>query len=45
MHGLVLCIKLENFVAHMFYEFSFIRDKAVPMDIKKKEEKILEYIH
>ena len=36
MHGLGLCIKLDSFVSHMFYPWSFSHNKAVPISIKKK---------
>ena len=33
MHGLGLCIKLDSFVAHMFYEWLFSHNTAVPIAI------------
>ena len=35
MHGLLLCTKLNNFGAHMFYAWSFSYNTEVPIDIKK----------
>ena len=35
MHGLGLCIKFNNFVAHMFFACSFIHNTAVPIAIRK----------
>ena len=37
MHGLGLCIKVDSFVAHMFYAWSFSHNIAVP--IAKKQNK------
>ena len=31
MHGLGLCIKVDSYVAHMFYAWSFSHDTAVPI--------------
>ena len=45
MHGLGLCIKLDSFVAHMFYVWSFSHNTAVPIAIKKILYYFLEYIH
>ena len=46
MHGLVLCIKLDNFVAHMFYTWLFSHNRAVPISIKQNDFfAFLEYIH
>ena len=39
MHGLVLCIKLNIHVAHMFYTWSFIHNTAVAISIKKNKYK------
>ena len=36
IYGLGLCIKLDNFVAHMFYAWSFSHDTAVKQSVKKK---------
>ena len=33
IHGVGLCIKFYNFVAHMFYAWSFNHNTAVPIDI------------
>ena len=35
MHGLGLCIKVDSYVAHMFYAWSFSHTEF-PIDIKKK---------
>ena len=35
MHGLVLCIKVDIYVAHMFYACSFSHDTVVPISINK----------
>ena len=40
MNRLVLCIKLDNFVAHMFNACSFIPNAAVPNNINKNNESI-----
>ena len=37
MHGPVLCIKVDSYVAHMFYEWSFSNNKEFPIFIDKKE--------
>ena len=37
MHGLVLCIKLDSFVAHMFYAWSLINNTSVPISIKSNK--------
>ena len=37
MHGLGLCIRLDNFVAHMFYAWTFIYNTAVPIAINKNK--------
>ena len=37
MHGLGLCIKLNMYVAHMFYAWSFSNNTAVSIAIKKKK--------
>ena len=36
IHGQVLCIKLNSFVAHMFYVWSFSHNTEVPIIINKK---------
>ena len=36
MRGLVLCIKVDSYVAHMFYSWSFIHNISVPIAIKNK---------
>ena len=36
MHGLGLCIKVDGYVAHFFYAWSFIHNTAVPIDTNKK---------
>ena len=36
MHGLVLCIKLNSCVAHMFYVWSFSHNTSVPIAINQK---------
>ena len=35
MHGLVLCIKLDSYMAHMFYTWSLSHNTEVPIAIKK----------
>ena len=35
MHGLGLCIKFNNILAHILYEWWFIHNTAVPIAIKK----------
>ena len=37
MHALVLCIKLYNFVAHIFYAWSFSNNNKVSIDINKNK--------
>ena len=37
MHGLVLCIKVYSYGAHMLYSWSFIHNTAVPISINKKK--------
>ena len=37
MHGLVLCIKFDGFMAHIFYVWSFIQNTAVKISIKKNK--------
>ena len=37
MHGLGLCIKVDSYVAHMFYEWSFSHNTAVPISVKTKK--------
>ena len=36
MHGLVLCIKVDNYVAHMLYTWSFSHNTAVTIAINNK---------
>ena len=35
MHGLGLCIKVERYVAHLFYVWSFSYNTAVPISKKR----------
>ena len=37
MHGLGLCIKVNSYVAHMFYAWSFSHNTAVPIAIKNNK--------
>ena len=37
MHGLRLCIKVDSYVAHMFYAWSFSNNKEVPTAIKNNK--------
>ena len=37
IHGLGLCIKLDNYVSHMFYSWSFSHNTEVPFAIKKNK--------
>ena len=37
MRGLGLCIKVDIYVAHMFYAWSFSHNTAVPIAIKKNK--------
>ena len=37
MHGLVLCIKVDSYMSHMFYVWSFSHDTAVPVAIKNNK--------
>ena len=37
MHGLGLCIKVDIYVAHMFYAWSFSCNTAVSIAIKKNK--------
>ena len=37
IHGLVLCIELNSFVAHMFYAFSFGHNTAVDISINQNK--------
>ena len=37
MYGLVLCIKLNIYVTHMFYVWSFRHNTAVPIAIKQNK--------
>ena len=34
MHELVLCIKVNSYVAHMFYAWSFSHNISVPIALK-----------
>ena len=43
MHGLVLCIKVDSYVAHMFYAWSFSHNTAVP--IAKNKNKYFLYLN
>ena len=43
MHGLVLCIKVDNYVAYMFYELSVSHNTAVT--IAKEKKKYLLYLN
>ena len=36
MEGLVICIKLNSYVAHIFYAWLFIHNASVPILIKHK---------
>ena len=42
MHGLVLCIKVDSYVAHMFYSWSLGHNTSVPISIQKKKTYFLE---
>ena len=35
MNGLGLCIKVDSYMAHMFYECSFSHNTSVTIDIKR----------
>ena len=37
MHRLGLCIKLDSYVAHMFYEWLLFHNTAVQISIKKNK--------
>ena len=37
MHGLGLCIKVDSYVDHLFYAWSFSNDTEVPMAKKKNK--------
>ena len=37
MHGLGLCIRLNSFVAHMFYAWLFIHNTSVPIYINQNK--------
>ena len=37
MHGLGLRIKVDNFVAHMFYTWSFSHNTSVPINKNKNK--------
>ena len=45
MHGLGFCIKLDIYVSHMFYTWSFINNTAVLIAIHKNIFPFLEYKH
>ena len=45
MNGLGLCIKVDIYVAHIFYAWSFIHNTAVPIAIKRRIFAFLEYKH
>ena len=37
MHGLVLYIKVDSYLAYIFYAWSFNQNKAFPVAMKKKK--------
>ena len=37
IQGLGLCIKVDSYMEHMFYVWSFIHNKSVPIAIKKNK--------
>ena len=37
INGLEICFKVDNYVAHMFYAWSFIDNIAVTVSIKKNK--------
>ena len=37
MNGLVLCIKVDSYVSHMFYALSFVHNTEVPISINKNK--------
>ena len=37
MHGLRLCIKVDSYVAHMFYAWSFSHNTSVPIAKNKNK--------
>ena len=37
IHGLRLCIKVDSYVEHMFYEWSFSHNTEVPIGTKKNK--------
>ena len=37
MHGLGLCIKVDSYVAHMFYVCSFIHNTSIPIAINNNK--------
>ena len=41
MHGLELCIKVDSYMAHMLYEWSFIHNISVQIAINKNKYFIL----
>ena len=41
MNGLGLCIKVDSYVAHMFYTQSFSHNKSFTIDIKNNKYFIL----
>ena len=43
MHGLVLCIRVDSYVARIFYAWSFSHNTAVP--IAKKKNKYCLYLN
>ena len=40
MHGLGLCIKLESYVAHMFYAWLLIHNTEVPIATRRNKNDI-----
>ena len=37
IHGLGLCIRVDSYLAYMFYTWSFSHNTAVPIDINKNK--------
>ena len=37
MHRLVFCIKVDSYVAHMFYAWAFSHNTGVPISIEKNK--------
>ena len=35
MHGLGLCVKVDNYVVHIFYDWSLSHNTEVPIAIKR----------